>query len=173
MTFWTRWNIFQRLSFCSNKLAPDRLLWYICRLGVVTAQDFIKESACLHFSICIFMQLCNCWQESSTVVFWHCCLPAGGAGVESVCPDLALSLSVSPVLYHRFHISSRGDQFAEGQTCSLVFMLIRKHTCTRTLTYQAACPETKSAELWLSDVWFSSVLISLTIAVMKIQQGSC
>lgn len=113
MTFWTRWNIFQRLSFCSNKLAPDRLLWYICRLGVVTAEDFIKESACLHFSICIFMQLCNCWQESSTVVFWHCCLPAGGGGGRICLPrsrsfTLSLSCSLSQVPHFLKGRSIRG-----------------------------------------------------------------
>lgn len=85
---------FKRLSSCSRKLAQGRLLWYICRLkkptewvvicsqtvfetlGVITAEDFIKESACLHFSICIFMQLCNWWQEISCVIFCYCCLPA-------------------------------------------------------------------------------------------------
>lgn len=88
-TFWTRWKFIQKIviffigprwtSVVRLTLRSQRgeLLWSQIvseTLGVITAEDFIKESACLHLSICIFMQLCNCWQEGSAVIFWLCCL---------------------------------------------------------------------------------------------------
>lgn len=66
------------------------------------------------------MQLCNGWQESLAVVFWHRLPPSvalersewrsrdGGFGGVNLFAQGSLLHSISPDFCRRFHISSKG-----------------------------------------------------------------